>query len=59
MYLQGKANVENAVAVRADEKAFGCVAVLFEHAVETVFVAALRTILKLVFDLDLSYLVIH
>ena len=59
MHLHGKANIEDAVAGRADEKQFGRVAVLLEHAVKTVFVAAFRAILKLVFDLDLFYLVIH
>ena len=59
MCLHSKANIEDAVAGRADEKPFGCVAVLFEHAVKTVFVAAFRAILKLVFDLNLFCFSIH
>lgn len=59
MCLHSKANIEDNVAGRADEKPFGCVAVLFEHAVKTVFITAFRAILKLVFDLYLFYFSIH
>ena len=44
-----KADIKYAVAARANEKPFVCAALIFEDAVETIFVAAFRTILELVF----------
>jgi hypothetical protein len=47
------------MAARADKKPFGYIAILFENVVEAVFISTLRTILKLVFELDLFYFSIH
>jgi hypothetical protein len=47
------------MATRADKKPSGCIAILFEHTVEAVFISTLRTILELVFELDLFYFSIH
>jgi len=47
------------MAARANKKPFGYIAILFENVVEAVFISTLRTILKLVFELDLFYFSIH
>ena len=57
--LYGKADIKYAVAARANEEPFGCVAVFFKDAVEAVFIAAIRANLELVFELDLFYFSIH
>ena len=47
------------MAARADKKPFGCTVILFEHAVEAVFISTFRAILELVLHLDLFYFSIH
>jgi hypothetical protein len=59
LQLYGKADIKYAVAARANEKPFGCIAVLIKDAVEAVFIAAFRAILELVFEFDLFYFSIH
>jgi len=47
------------MAARANKKPFGYIAILFENVVEAVFISTLRTILEVVFELDLFYFSIH
>ena len=57
--LDCKTDIEDAVTVRTDKKPFGYIAILFKNVVEAVFISTLRTILELVFELDLFYFSIH
>jgi len=59
MQLYGKADIKYAVAARADEKPLGCATLLFEDAVEAVFIAAFRAYIEFVFELDFLYFSIH
>ena len=57
--LYGKADIKYAVAAGANEKPMGGATLLFEDAVEAIFIPTFRAYLEFVFELDLFYFSIH